>query len=158
MNTLSQTQTRQTTGRILWQSVGLNRMALKAATLGSRDAHRELHTALAFHVAALARCLLEFPRFNASLTADSKTLVPKSYVHIGIAVDTPKGLVVPVIRDADKLRIPETAEALSDLASRARARKLRRHEMGGASMNISSLGSIGGEAFKPIINPLRSLF
>ena len=110
-------------------------------------------TALAFHVAVLARCLREFPRFNASLSASGNSLILKDYVHIGIAVDTPAGLVVPVIRDADKLRIFEISEALTDLASRARARRIRPAEMGGASMTVSSLGGIGGEAFSPIVNP-----
>lgn len=110
-------------------------------------------TALAFHVAALARCLKDYPRFNASLSVDGKRLILKRYVHIGIAVDTDRGLMVPVIRDADLLRIPEISKALADIAARARARKLRPHEMGGASMTISNLGGIGGEAFTPIVNP-----
>ena len=110
-------------------------------------------TALAFHVAVLARCLSEFPRFNASLSADGKTLILKGYVHIGIAVDTDYGLVVPVIRHADRLRVSEIGAALTDLSARARARKIRPDEMGGASMSISNLGGLGGESFTPIINP-----
>lgn len=110
-------------------------------------------TALAFHVAVLARCLKEFPRFNASLSPDGKSLILKHYIHIGIAVDTAHGLMVPVIRDADQKRIPELSAELSDLATRARARRIRPDEMGGASMTISSLGGIGGEAFTPIVNP-----
>lgn len=110
-------------------------------------------TALAFHVAVLARCLREFPRFNTSLSADSKSLFLKDYVHIGIAVDTPQGLAVPVIRDAGALSLTNIGVALRDLADRARARKLRPHEMGGASMTITNLGGIGGEAFTPIVNP-----
>lgn len=110
-------------------------------------------TALAFHVAVLARCLKEFPRFNASLSADGNSLILKGYVHIGIAVDTRHGLVVPVIRDADRLSVGEITKTLSDLAERARARRIRSEEMGGASMSISSLGGIGGEAFTPIVNP-----
>ena len=110
-------------------------------------------TALAFHVAVLARCLKDFPRFNASLSPDSSTLILKGYVHIGIAVDTAQGLVVPVIRDADRLSVGQISEVLSDLATRARARRIRPEEMGGASMTISSLGGIGGEAFTPIVNP-----
>ena len=109
-------------------------------------------TALAFHVAVLARCLCEFPRFNASLSADGKTLILKGYVHIGIAVDTNYGLVVPVIRDADRLRVSGIGMAIADLSARARARKIRPEEMGGASMSISNLGSLGGEAFTPIVN------
>ena len=110
-------------------------------------------TALAFHVAVLARCLREFPRFNASLSSDGEHLILKGYVHVGIAVDTPQGLVVPVVRDADRLSVGEISESLSDLAERARARRIRPEEMGGASMTISSLGGIGGEAFTPIVNP-----
>lgn len=110
-------------------------------------------TALAFHVAVLARCLREFPRFNASLSADGAALILKDYVHIGVAVDTEVGLMVPVIRDADRQRVTEIAAQLSDLSSRARARKIRPEEMGGASMSISNLGGLGGEAFTPIVNP-----
>lgn len=110
-------------------------------------------TALAFHVMALARCLRAFPRFNASLTPDGETLVLKDYVHIGIAVDTPHGLMVPVIRDADRKGLWQIAGDIADLAGRAQARKLSGDEMGGASMSISNLGGIGGTAFTPIVNP-----
>ena len=110
-------------------------------------------TALAFHIAVLARCLRDFPRFNASLSPDGATLILKEYVHVGVAVDTPRGLVVPVIRNADRLSVGEISKALSDLATRARDRRIRPEEMGGASMTISSLGGIGGEAFTPIVNP-----
>jgi pyruvate/2-oxoglutarate dehydrogenase complex dihydrolipoamide acyltransferase (E2) component len=110
-------------------------------------------TALAFHVAVLARCLREFPRFNASLSSDGERLILKDYVHIGIAVDTPHGLNVPVIRNADQLRLGEIGEAITDLAGRAQERRIRPTELGGASMSISNLGGIGGEAFTPIVNP-----
>ncbi len=110
-------------------------------------------TALAFHVKALARCLLEFPRFNASLSADGGTLILKHYVHIGVAVDTPHGLMVPVIRDADLKGLWRIAAELAELASRARSRKLRTDEMGGASMSISNLGGVGGTGFTPLVNP-----
>ncbi|TDL77710.1 dihydrolipoamide acetyltransferase [Palleronia sediminis] len=110
-------------------------------------------TALAFHVKVLARCLVEFPRFNASLTADGERLVVKQYVHVGIAVDTPGGLLVPVIRDADRKGIWRIASEIGDLAARAQSGKLKSKEMGGASMTISNLGGIGGEAFTPIVNP-----
>lgn len=110
-------------------------------------------TALAFHVKALARALREFPRFNASLTPDGNTLILKDYVHIGIAVDTAHGLMVPVIRDADRKGIWQISREISDLASRAQGRKVKPHEMGGASMTISNLGGIGGTAFTPIVNP-----
>lgn len=110
-------------------------------------------TGLAFHVKALARALRDFPRFNASLTPDSKTLVLKDYVHIGIAVDTPYGLMVPVVRDADQKGLWQIASEITDLADRAQERKVRLDEMGGASMTITSLGGIGGSAFTPIVNP-----
>ncbi|SIT04662.1 pyruvate dehydrogenase E2 component (dihydrolipoamide acetyltransferase) [Roseivivax lentus] len=110
-------------------------------------------TALAFHVKALARALREFPRFNASLSPDGKTLVLKDYVHIGIAVDTAHGLMVPVIRDADRKKLWQIAAEITDLASRAQNRKVGPDEMGGASMTITNLGGIGGIGFTPIVNP-----
>jgi pyruvate dehydrogenase E2 component (dihydrolipoamide acetyltransferase) len=110
-------------------------------------------TALTFHVAVLARCLREFPRFNASLSSDGASLILKDYVHVGMAVDTPHGLAVPVIRNADKLRLTSIGDTITDLATRARERKLRPQEMGGASMTITNLGGIGGEGFTPIVNP-----
>lgn len=110
-------------------------------------------TALAFHVKALARALREFPRFNASLTPDGKTLVLKDYVHIGVAVDTAHGLMVPVIRDADTKGLWQIASEIADLAGRAQNRKIKPDEMGGASMSISNLGGIGGIGFTPIVNP-----
>lgn len=119
----------------------------EAATRGVRL------TALAFHVKALAHCLQVFPRFNASLSADGGTLVLKHYVHIGIAVDTPHGLIVPVVRDADRKGIWQIAADIADLARRASERKIRSDEMGGASMTISNLGGIGGVGFTPIVNP-----
>jgi len=110
-------------------------------------------TALAFHVVALARALRAFPRFNASLSADAQTLILKDYVHIGIAVDTPHGLMVPVIRDADRKGLWQIAEDIAELAARAQARKIGPDEMGGASMTITNLGGIGGTGFSPIVNP-----
>jgi pyruvate dehydrogenase E2 component (dihydrolipoamide acetyltransferase) len=110
-------------------------------------------TALAFHVKALARCLVEFPRFNSSLSADGEMLIVKHYVHVGIAVDTPHALMVPVIRDADRSGLWRIAAQIADLSSRAQSRKIRGEEMGGASMSISNLGGIGGSAFTPIVNP-----
>lgn len=124
------------------------------AALAPEAAARGLRlTALAFHVKALARCLAEFPRFNASLSADGARLILKGYVHIGIAVDTPQGLLVPVLRDADRIGLWEIAGRLAALADRARARRLGPDEMGGASMTITNLGGIGGTAFTPIVNP-----
>lgn len=110
-------------------------------------------TALAFNVIALARCLEEFSRFNASLSADGQTLILKHYIHIGIAVDTPHGLMVPVIRDADTKGLWQIAAEITDLAGRAQKRQLGADQMGGASMTITNLGGIGGVGFTPIVNP-----
>ena len=110
-------------------------------------------TALAFHVKALARCLRDFPRFNASLSPDGATLTLKDFVHVGIAVDSPHGLMVPVIRDADRKGLWAIAAEIADLAGRAQVRKIKAEEMGGASMTISNLGGLGGSAFTPIVNP-----
>lgn len=110
-------------------------------------------TALTFYLKALARALRDFPRFNASLSRDAQTLYVKDYVHIGIAVDTEHGLMVPVIRNADRKGLWQIAEEIADLATRARGRKIRPDEMGGASMSVTNLGGIGGHAFSPIVNP-----
>lgn len=110
-------------------------------------------TGLAFHMKALAKTLKVFPKLNSSLSADGEALFYKKYFHIGIAVDTPNGLVVPVFRDVDKKSITELAEEMADMSTRARAKKLKPDEMQGASMTISSLGGIGGTAFTPIVNP-----
>ena len=110
-------------------------------------------TALAFQAKALARALREFPRFNASLSADGKTLNLKDYVHIGIAVDTAHGLMVPVVRDVDRKGLWQIAAEIADLAGRAQNRKVGPDEMGGASMTITNLGGIGGIGFTPIVNP-----
>ncbi|MCE8538221.1 2-oxo acid dehydrogenase subunit E2 [Ruegeria pomeroyi] len=110
-------------------------------------------TALAFQAKALARALREFPRFNASLSPDGKALILKDYVHIGIAVDTAHGLMVPVLRNVDRKGLWQIADEITDLADRAQARKIGPDEMGGASMSISNLGGIGGLGFTPIVNP-----
>jgi len=109
-------------------------------------------TPLAFIVRACVKALQEFPRFNASLDAAGENLVLKRYVHIGFAADTPNGLVVPVIRDADKRDVFALARALAELSEKARLGKLTGAEMQGGCFTISSLGGIGGTAFTPIIN------
>ncbi len=109
-------------------------------------------TPIPFLVRAVVSALEEFPRFNASLSPDGETLVLKRYFHVGVAVDTPQGLVVPVIRDADRKGLFELAGEVGDLASRARERKLKMEEMEGGCFTISSLGGIGGTAFTPIVN------
>lgn len=127
--------------------------ALRARLKGEAQERGVKLTALAFHVKALARCLRDYPLFNTSLSADGKSLVHKDYVHVGIAVDTPNGLMVPVVRDADRKGLWQIAADIADLASRAQARKIAPTEMGGASMTISNLGGIGGSGFTPIVNP-----
>lgn len=107
---------------------------------------------LAFIVKACASALLEFPNFNVSLMADGKRIVQKHYVHIGIAVDTPNGLIVPVIRDADKKSIWQIAEEIIDYAKRGRDGKVKSDEMRGGCFTVSSLGGLGGTAFTPIVN------
>ena len=109
-------------------------------------------TPLAFVVRACILALKEFPRFNASLDASGENLVFKKYFNIGFAADTPNGLVVPVIANADRLGLFEIARILAEMSERARAGKLKATEMQGGSFTISSLGGIGGTAFTPIIN------
>ncbi len=109
-------------------------------------------TPLAFIVKACLLALKEFPRFNSSLDASGENLVFKKYYNIGFAADTPNGLVVPVIHDADKLNLYEIARQLAVLSESARAGKLKATEMQGGTFTISSLGGIGGTAFTPIIN------
>ena len=109
-------------------------------------------TPLAFIVKACCYALKAFPTFNASLDAEARNFILKKYYHIGFAVDTEQGLVVPVIKDADQLGIWELSEEISALAGKAREHKLAVDDMRGASFSISSLGAIGGTGFTPIIN------
>ncbi len=109
-------------------------------------------TPLAFLVKAVTRALKQFPKFNASLDATGENLILKKYYHIGVAVDTPDGLVVPVIRHADEKGIFAIARELADISQRAREKKLKTTELQGGTFSISSLGGIGGTAFTPIIN------
>tara|TARA_Y100001936_G_scaffold238333_2_gene270030 strand:- start:5689 stop:7374 length:1686 start_codon:yes stop_codon:yes gene_type:complete len=109
-------------------------------------------TPLPFLLKAAAAALRGNAKFNASLSADGESIVYKHYVHIGMAVDTPAGLVVPVIRDVDKKSLWELAEETAELAKKARERKLKPAEMQGGCFTISSLGNIGGTGFTPIIN------
>ncbi len=110
-------------------------------------------TALAFQVMALARGLAAFPRFNAMLSADGTRLWLRHHVDIGIAVDTPHGLMVPVLRGCERRGLWSIAAGIADLAARAQARKIRPDETGGAGMSITNLGGIGGRAFSPVVNP-----
>ena len=107
-------------------------------------------TMLAFLIKAVVAALKKFPEFNASLDGDN--LVLKQYYHIGFAADTPNGLVVPVIRDADKKGILQIAQEMTDLSKKARDGKISPADMQGGCFSISSLGGIGGTSFTPIIN------
>lgn len=109
-------------------------------------------TLLPFVIKAAVASLKAFPRFNASLSVDGESLILKQYYHIGFAVDTSEGLVVPVIRDADRKGIWDLAAELHALGEKARGRKLRNTDLQGGTFTISSLGGIGGIAFTPIIN------
>ena len=109
-------------------------------------------TPLVFIIKACIAALQKFPRFNASLDASGENLVLKKYFHIGFAADTPNGLVVPVVRDADRYDIFQIARVLGQMSEKARAGKLTAAEMQGGSFTVSSLGGIGGTAFTPIIN------
>jgi pyruvate dehydrogenase E2 component (dihydrolipoamide acetyltransferase) len=109
-------------------------------------------TMLAFLVKASVNALKQFPDFNASLDKAGENLVVKKYYHIGVAVDTPDGLVVPVIRDADRKGVFDLAKELAEVSKAAREKKLKPDAMRGGTFSISSLGGIGGTAFTPIIN------
>jgi pyruvate dehydrogenase E2 component (dihydrolipoamide acetyltransferase) len=109
-------------------------------------------TVLAFLVKAVVVALKEHPHFNASLSPDGESLVIKHYFHVGVAVDTPNGLVVPVIRDADKKGLREIARELGEVSSRMRDGKINPADLQGGCFSISSLGGLGGTHFTPIIN------
>ncbi|MDD8060283.1 pyruvate dehydrogenase complex dihydrolipoyllysine-residue acetyltransferase [Shewanella metallivivens] len=109
-------------------------------------------TPLVFMMKAVAKTLADFPVFNSSLSHDGESLIQKKYFHIGVAVDTPNGLVVPVVRDVDKKGIVELSRELTDISIRARDGKLKSADMQGSCFTISSLGGIGGTAFTPIVN------
>ena len=109
-------------------------------------------TPLVFLIKATVAALKKFPRFNASLDGDGETLVLKKYFNIGVAVDTPDGLVVPVIRNCERKGIMELASELAEISGRARDKKLKPKDIQGGCISISSLGGIGGTGFTPIIN------
>jgi len=125
--------------------VAMNKELEKGAAAGGAKL-----TMLAFLIKASVAALKKFPEFNASLDGD--TLVLKQYYHIGFAADTPNGLVVPVLKDADKKGVVDIAREMGELAKKARDGKLGPAEMQGGCFSISSLGGIGGTAFTPIIN------
>jgi pyruvate dehydrogenase E2 component (dihydrolipoamide acetyltransferase) len=109
-------------------------------------------TPLVFMMKAVAKALQQFPVFNSSLSADGESLIKKKYYHVGVAVDTPNGLVVPVVRDVDKKGILELSAELMEISIKARDGKLKAADMQGSCFTISSLGGIGGTAFTPIVN------
>ena len=109
-------------------------------------------TPLVFVMKAAAKALADFPTFNSSLSEDGESLILKKYINIGVAVDTPNGLVVPVFKDVDKKGIIELSRELMDISVKAREGKLTSSDMQGGCFTISSLGGIGGTAFTPIVN------
>jgi pyruvate dehydrogenase E2 component (dihydrolipoamide acetyltransferase) len=126
--------------------------AVRGALKGKASEEGVKLTPLVFIIKACILALQAFPRFNASLDASGENLILKKYFNIGFAADTPNGLVVPVIANADRLNAYETARVLATMSEKARAGKLKNTEMQGGSFTISSLGGIGGTAFTPIIN------
>jgi len=109
-------------------------------------------TMLAFMIKACVTALREYPQFNASLDRSGENVIIKKYYHIGVAVDTPEGLVVPVVRDADRKGVFDLAKELGEISKLARDKRLKAGDMQGGTFSISSLGGIGGTAFTPIIN------
>jgi pyruvate dehydrogenase E2 component (dihydrolipoamide acetyltransferase) len=109
-------------------------------------------TLLSFFMKACAATLKAYPTFNSSLDGSGENLILKKYINIGVAVDTPNGLVVPVIRDVDRKSIFEISAELMEMSAKARDKKLKPGDMQGATFTISSLGGIGGTAFTPIVN------
>jgi pyruvate dehydrogenase E2 component (dihydrolipoamide acetyltransferase) len=109
-------------------------------------------TPLAFLVKACVNALIKYPQFNASIESSFEHMVYKKYYNIGVAVETPDGLVVPVIKDADKKGVIQVAQETAELAALAREKKLPMDAMQGGTFSISSLGGIGGTAFTPIVN------
>ena len=109
-------------------------------------------TMLAFMIKACVTALREYPQFNASLDRSGDSVIVKKYYHIGVAVDTPEGLVVPVVRDADRKGVFDLAKELTEISKLAREKKLKAGDMQGGTFSISSLGGIGGTSFTPIIN------
>ena len=109
-------------------------------------------TVTAFALKAAAAALKQFPQFNASLDMAAGQLIVKKYIHIGVAVDTERGLLVPVLRDVDKKGVADLARELAEVAEKARQKKLQPDDMRGGTFTITNLGGIGGTGFTPIIN------
>jgi pyruvate dehydrogenase E2 component (dihydrolipoamide acetyltransferase) len=109
-------------------------------------------TPLVFVMKAVVKALQDYPSFNASLSEDAQSIIKKGYYNIGIAVDTPNGLMVPVVKDVDKKGIYELSRDLMEISAKARDGKLGPKDMSGGTFTISSLGGIGGTQFTPIVN------
>ncbi len=136
-----------------FEEADISEMEAFRKELGAEYAKQNLKiTPLAFMLKACAITLKHFPDFNASLDTSGENLVLKKYIHIGVAVDTPNGLMVPVIRDVDKKGIVQLAKELGEVSAKARDLKITAADMQGGCFSISSLGGIGGTAFTPIIN------
>lgn len=121
----------------------------KAFNQANPDRKRTLLPAL---IKATVATMQQYPQFNCSISADGSKLYQKQYYHIGIAVDVPSGLLVPVIRDCDKKNLDEIANEIAAISEKARTKGLSMKEMSGGCFTLSSLGHIGGTAFTPIIN------
>lgn len=132
--------------------VDITDMEAFRVSLNSERNNTLKYTGLLFIMKALAAAMQQFPRFNSSLSSDGQSLIFKKYLNIGIAVDTPNGLVVPVLRDVPNKSIKQLAIEIAEKSEKARAGKLTAAEMQGGCMSISSLGGIGGKAFTPIVN------
>lgn len=117
-----------------------------------RDSSPVRLTMLPCVVRATALAMRQWPRFNASLNEAGDALILKKYVHIGIAIDTPRGLAVGVVRDCDRKGVPQIATEIAYLSAKARARGLSWEEISGAGLTISSLGALGGSGFTPLVN------
>ena len=126
--------------------------AFRASLKARADKAGVKMTPLPFVMKAVVQALKEFPHFNASMDADGNALLLKKYFNLGVAVDTPNGLVVPVVRDVDKKGLFELARELAEISQRARDGKLSPSDMSGGTFSISSLGGIGGTQFTPIVN------
>jgi len=136
-----------------FEEADISEMEAFRKELGAEYAKQNIKiTPLAFMLKACEIALKHFPDFNASLDASGENLILKKYIHIGVAVDTPDGLMVPVIRDVDQKGIVQLAQELGEVSARAREKKITAADMQGGCFTISSLGGIGGTSFTPIIN------
>ena len=136
-----------------FEEADISEMEAFRKELGAEYAKQDIKiTPLAFMLKAVAITLKHFPDFNASLDVSGENLIVKKYIHIGVAVDTPDGLMVPVIRDVDQKGIVQLAKELGEVSAKARDKKISAADMQGGCFTISSLGGIGGTAFTPIIN------